>query len=156
MGFPHKAKVAAVAFGIAIFGGAPAHLEPLRTFKVESDRCSWSSLKAQRFSGALDVGTSFEYIGTIVGRKNKYTLYLYDHVNKSLPLGLQSHEVRRLLVMTRGCRYGGSYTVDDRPLRVSKSKVIFSYSKELGNYIDFEKGPPARVLIDGEVVQLAP
>lgn len=131
-------------------GGAGDQNRPVRPafFGDGSARCSGKGLVAQGFSGAMDENTSIDYLGKIRAGPIDYSIYYFSHVD--------NHGSYRILITENGCSYFGSYSVNERPIGVSGSDIVFDAPEKLGRVIRFTGiSPPARVVVNGHLTHFA-
>lgn len=115
-------------------------------FNTEHARCSGRDLVKQGFSGAMNLGTTMEFVGTVESSGIRYSILYYEFINP-----VNNHGNHRVLVFKDICRYIGSYSVNDRPSEISGAGILFNAPKEYGNVIHFENGmPPKQTWVDGE------
>jgi hypothetical protein len=106
-------------------------------------------LSAQGFSSALDSHTKLRRIGEIRAGRHSFDVYYYSHVN---PQDL--HGLQEIVVVEDQRTYVGSYLVNvDDPLpQIHGRDILFGPSS---GKIHFELGgPPAKALINGDVLEL--
>ena len=107
-----------------------------------------SMLRDQGFSGPLNGRETIEYIGHIRDAGADYRIYSYYGAFRAAAV---DHGVSRLIVMRNGSTFFGEYAVA-MPVscKVRARKVICS-----AGTIEFTKrGPPEKILFDGEVVAI--
>lgn len=94
-----------------------------------------------------DKALVLQYIGSTA----KYKIY-----RSSLIWGDAARETTRLIVF-KGNKYQGHYYgIDSSDMYIDGNKLIFNdYEKEYGNSIDFSKGTPKKVYLDGETMGFA-
>ncbi|MBP5442891.1 MAG: hypothetical protein J6Y60_06605 [Treponema sp.] len=82
-----------------------------------------------------------------IGSTDKYKIY-----SSSLVWGSAKRETTRLIVF-KGNKYQGHYYgINSSDMYIDGNKLIFNdYEKEYGNSIDFSKGTPKEVYVDGEI-----
>ena len=116
-------------------------------FNTEDMRCSGKELVRQGFSGAMNLGTTIEFIGVVESAGKRFSIAYYDFINLE-----NDHGTTRVLVFSSPCRYFGSYAVTlARPSGTSGPDILFNLPKESGNVIHFENGgPPKRTWVNGE------
>lgn len=93
------------------------------------------------------INTDREYLGLkYIGSTDKYKIY------QSLFFWSASiRETSRLIVLKDG-KYLGHYSINSSDMFIDGNKLIFNdYEKEYGNSIDFSKGIPKEVYVDGEI-----
>jgi hypothetical protein len=112
------------------------------------------SLATQGFTGTLSGKVKITNVGIISTGGKKYQIFYYRW-EESCPAGLAIHSSQRLIVITGTHQYLGSYSIGDRPSGFRGSSVLFAFPDIEGNRITFGKnGPPAKVLLDGELLNL--
>ena len=86
-----------------------------------------------------------------IGSAGKYKIY-----RTSLIWGESLRTTTRLIVF-KGNKYQGHYYgIDSTDMYIDGNKLIFNdYEKEYGNSIDFSKGVPKKVYLDGETMGFA-
>ncbi len=105
-------------------------------------------LAKEASSGEYGKGVQVQYLGEVhVGTKKfyvVYTTYSWDH-------GVR--ETDSLVFFSENWRYIGNYgEVYDPPERICGNVLYWPYDPKIGNRIELNKnGPPAKVILDGEV-----
>lgn len=91
----------------------------------------------------------FKYIGSI----KHVTKIRYELVLLTTIWGEGCRATRRLLIFDPEGKYVGSYaSLQDAPIRILNSKLLFPYKSVDGNNIDFSSAnPPSQVRLDGEI-----
>jgi hypothetical protein len=98
----------------------------------------------------LGLGVTIDFKGVIRSGKRKFLIYYYEFVNPE-----SGHGYSRVFVLGPGCKYHGSYFVEDPPTRVVGEDVYFDHAKDADRAIHFSHGRmPRRVSIDGFYAEL--
>jgi len=114
-----------------------------------------SALANQGFSGVLTGKIEINELGVIAIGNTQYHIFYYSSEGSKHP-GEAIHASYRIILMTGNNMYLGSYIVEDQPTRLTHNSILFGYTEDLGNTIDFDKnGPPKQVLLDGYLLDLA-
>lgn len=104
-------------------------------------------LKQQPYTVLLDANTKIDDIGRLCSAQKCYKIGFYTWRTKT-------HCAKRLLVFEIDhdkLTYLGGYRVTQQPVAIVGTKIMFAFSKEVGNQIDFDTaGPPQTVWLDGE------
>ena len=86
-----------------------------------------------------------------IGSAGKYKIY-----RTSLIWGESLRTTTRLIVFKDNKYLGHYYGIDSSDMYIDGNKLIFNdYEKEYGNSIDFSKGVPKKVYLDGETMGFA-
>ncbi len=97
----------------------------------------------------LEGKVAFDSLGTFDCGARKLEVFYYSW-EESNPPGLAIHASYRILFMA-GTNYLGSYHVQDRPERVTRTAIVFNYPQNDGNAISCDGGKlPDSVLLNGE------
>ncbi|HKO19383.1 MAG TPA: hypothetical protein VJU82_10910 [Acidobacteriaceae bacterium] len=141
----------------AKLGAALACLALAIAMNCQSADSGQHSLKQQLsrdgFSGPLTGRIKFTRIGLLECGERQYRAFYYEW-EQSQPLGKAIHAHSRLLFLDDAGRYLGSYSVEDRPIRLTIHSIVFAYTEQMGNRIRCSDiGPGRHVLLDGEPEQ---
>lgn len=112
-------------------------------------------LSSQGFTGELTGKVEIKKLGDITVGRKQYQIFYYawEESNSS---GAAIHASYRIILMKDSNQYIGSYSVEGRPKKLGLSSIQFDYPETVGNKIIFDKnGPPAKVLLNGELKILA-
>jgi hypothetical protein len=112
-------------------------------------------LSSQGFTGELNGKVEITKLGNIAVGSTRYKIFYYAW-EESNPSGAAVHASYRVILIRGSNRYIGSYSVEGRPKKLGLSSIQFDYPEAVGNKIIFDKnGPPAKVLLNGELQVLA-
>ena len=116
-------------------------IDEIHQMLTKIDRGYWPSVDTD------DKVLDLQYIGST----GKYKIY-----RTSLIWGESLRETTRLIVFKDNKYLGHYYGIDSMDMYIDGNKLIFSdYEKEYGNSIDFSKGIPKEIYVDGEKKALA-
>jgi|ERR1017187_6126952 hypothetical protein len=102
------------------------------------------------FSGELNGKVRLTQLGTIQCGQTGYAVIYYEW-EESNPPGAAIHATQRVLFLGGDRHYVGSYSVDDRPLKIAPASILFDYLQALGNVIKCSRTQlPKTVLLNGE------
>lgn len=108
-----------------------------------------SFLAQQGFDGPINGRESISYAGEIEAGRNHYQIYLYHGVFRAAEV---DHGVNKLIVMLNGSTFYGSYEASmTKTCAVRGRKVVCD-----SGVVEFtDRGPPSRILLDGQVEDIA-
>jgi hypothetical protein len=146
MGFRYRGKLSLYVVGIflspALLISQPVNADQLR-----------SQLKQQGFTGVIDGDIKLADLGNIKCGKESLQVIYYEWT-EGHSLGLAIHQSKRILFMSDR-KYLGSYPIDDAPMKVSGTAVLFNYSTDRGHIITCSGDRlPKIALLDGEEERL--
>jgi hypothetical protein len=109
-------------------------------------------LLEQGFAGPINGREKIEYVGQISQGRNDYQIYVYRGVFRAAAV---DHGVNRVIVMLNGSIFLGQYNIPTpTDCKVQGRKVICD--SESPGVIEFtDRGPPAEIWFDGEVLRFA-
>jgi hypothetical protein len=122
----------------------------IAAFTQSTDRGALKRLLAkQGFSGELNGKVRMTQLGTMECGHAEYAVIYYEW-EESNPPGAAIHATQRVLFL-EGDGYVGSYSVDDRPSKITPASILFDYPQALGNVIACNRTQlPKAVLLNGE------
>ena len=122
-----------------------ANCQPLNN----GQRSLKQQLSRDGFSGSLTGRVHLTQLGTLHCATQQYRVLYYEWEESSHP-GKAIHATQRLLFLDNADHYLGSYTIADRPVKVTSDAVVFASTT--GNRIGCsDVGIGKRVLLDGEL-----
>ena len=124
------------------------------TILAQQPHTSASSLKhllaQQGFTGLLEGKVAFSRLGRLDCGTGKLEVFYYSW-EESHPPGLAIHASYRVVLLEDGSKYVGSYQVQDRPARSTRTAILFNYPEGDGNTISCDGDSlPQSVVLNGE------
>ena len=106
-------------------------------------------LSKQGFSGPLTGKVHIDELGSLHCGSQVYRVLFWSW-EESNPPGEAVHAAHRLIFFDAD-RYIGSYSVEDRPIKLAGDSIQFSYPEDLGNRIScLNIGPGKKTVLNGE------
>jgi hypothetical protein len=107
-------------------------------------------LAQQGFSGALEGKIAIKRLGVFHCGSRTLEI-LYHSWEESNPPGKAIHAAYRIVFLENGNKYVGQYMVQDPPVKITRTEIVFGYPEGDGNIIECEGDSlPKEVTLNGE------
>jgi len=121
---------------------------------AQTPRTSTSTLRhllaQQGFSGALEGKIAIKRLGVFHCGSRPLEVF-YHSWEESNPPGKAIHAAYRIVFLENGNKYVGQYMVQDPPVNITRTAIVFDYPEGYGNTIECEgESLPEQVQLNGE------
>ena len=107
-------------------------------------------LARQGFSGALEGKIAIKRLGVFHCGARPLEVF-YHSLEESNPPGKAIHTAYRIVLLENGITYVGQYKVQDPPVKITRTAIVFGYPEGGGNTIECEgEALPEQVQLNGE------